>query len=527
MFTMQSKEQNVFQSFLESLKVKHTRVYSNKYFREHPYKYNLFGISKMLSDYGIANKGFKTDNKAVVLQSLETPFIAHAGGDLVVVMRINKDTVHYRWYGKEIKTSLDEFIESWSGVVLLAETNENSIEPNYKENRKKEWSIILQQYGLLAAVGLLAGLCVIHNRIYDNIGWMLVQLVNLFGIYISYLLVQKQLHVHSEYADKLCSLFKQSDCNNVLESKASKLGGVIGWSEIGLGYFISNVIILLLFPSLFSYLAIINIFALPYTLWSVWYQKFRAKQWCPLCLIVQALLWTVFVINLAFASIQLPAFKIEELLVTGIVYFIPPIVINLLVPLLAQANQAEQITQEFNALKTNEDVFAAFLKKQPHYEVDKSTSKILLGNPESGILVTILTNPHCEPCSRMHTRIEKLLQDTNHSICIQYIFSSFNEELKSSAHFLTATYLMHPLEKAKLIYNEWFREGKDRREEFFQQYECTHNELIDNELFRHEEWKETSQLRATPTVLINGYKLPTNYKIEDLKYFTDLNVNIK
>ena len=31
-----------------------------------------------------------------------------------------------------------------------------------------------------------------------------------------------------------------------------------------------------------------------------------------------------------------------------------------------------------------------------------------------------------------------------------------------------------------------------------------------------------TQLRATPTILVNGYQLPENYKIEDLKYFTAL-----
>jgi len=36
-----------------------------------------------------------------------------------------------------------------------------------------------------------------------------------------------------------------------------------------------------------------------------------------------------------------------------------------------------------------------------------------------------------------------------------------------------------------------------------------------------EAWKAKTQLRATPTILVNGYKLPDNYKIEDLRYFTN------
>jgi len=56
MFMFQ-KSHTVFTSFLEALKVKHTSNFSNGYFNEHPHKYNLFGISKMLSDYGIENAG--------------------------------------------------------------------------------------------------------------------------------------------------------------------------------------------------------------------------------------------------------------------------------------------------------------------------------------------------------------------------------------------------------------------------------------------------------------------------------------
>ena len=47
------------------------------------------------------------------------------------------------------------------------------------------------------------------------------------------------------------------------------------------------------------------------------------------------------------------------------------------------------------------------------------------------------------------------------------------------------------------------------------------NPAIEAEFQKHEAWKEKTQLRATPTIVVNGYKLPDNYKIEDLRYFTD------
>jgi hypothetical protein len=60
---MNTLGENILVSFLELLKVKHTKSFSNQYFGEHPHKYNLFGISKMLSDYGVKNGGAKVEDK--------------------------------------------------------------------------------------------------------------------------------------------------------------------------------------------------------------------------------------------------------------------------------------------------------------------------------------------------------------------------------------------------------------------------------------------------------------------------------
>jgi len=48
---------------------------------------------------------------------------------------------------------------------------------------------------------------------------------------------------------------------------------------------------------------------------------------------------------------------------------------------------------------------------------------------------------------------------------------------------------------------------------------------VEKEFQKHEAWKATTKLTATPTILVNGYKLPGNYKIEDLKNFTEFSVN--
>jgi len=557
------KASNTFVTMLDLLGVKHTKMFSNQYFNEHPHKYNLYGLSKMLSDYGIRNVATRIVDKENDLFNIKLPFVAHAGSSFLVVYKVDSDKVHYLWSGKKIVISVLEFIKFWSGIILLAETSPESGEPDYATHRKKDW-LTLAQKSIIALAGILIlGLAYIYNvfpsllgefnsPLRDTgtvLGITSLLIVNLFGIYICYLLVLKQMRIHSRYADKICTLFSKSDCNNVLESDAAKLWGVFGWSEIGLGYFAANIVILLFLPHLIFYLVIINFLTLPYTVWSVWYQKTKARQWCPLCLIVLVLLWLIFIINLIFGYINIPDFSFHYSLfvihcsLISCIYAIPIFTLNLLLPKQSEGNQVEQLRQEINSIKANHEVFKSLLIQQPYYEVSKADSQILFGNPAARFMITILTNPFCNPCAKMHARVEKLLDETKTgetgrgesnlpnnktNICIQYIFSAFNESLEYANRYFTAIYLEKCKESAWRLYSDWFEKGKALQESFFNDLHLNmSNPAIEDEFQKHESWKANTQLRATPTILVNGYKLPDNYKIEDMLYFTEFDVNIK
>ncbi len=422
---------------------------------------------------------------------------------------------------KDLKVNTDDFCKTWSGVALLVETSNLSIEPDYKEHKRNELFLSGQKLLLYFFICLLGILFFIRNNPYD-MGRLLFTAVNLAGIYVGYLLVLKQMHIQGSYADKICSLFRKSDCNDVLESAAAKIGGVLGWIEIGIGYFLTNLFIAIAIPPLLPYVAVINIFALPYSFWSIWYQKVKVKQWCPLCLLVQVLVWIIFLVDAGSGFIRFSDLGITNFLIVGLLYMIPIFSINLLMPKLIESNRTSQIAQELNSIKANEDVFSAMLKQQPHYEVNRESSNILWGNLSGTVLVTILTNPHCNPCAKIHKRINVLLKQTNH-LCVQYIFSSFSKELDDSNKFLMAIYFNRSDLDRKRIYDEWFEGGMFKREGFFERYEVNvKGNMVINEFGKHETWKEQTKLHATPTILVNGYVLPNNYKIEDLRYIKSI-----
>ena len=266
---------------MDLLEVKHTQSFSDRYFNEYPQKYNLFGLSKMLFDYGVNNGATSISDKENDIQEIQTPFIAQFSGDFVAVHKVDPDNVAFLWKDHQHVLPVAKFIEAWTGIVLLAEASEQSGEPDYKNHRKTalidrlKLTAFLSACGLMAVMAYLSGngilpLIITPNQLHHSItGISLLLLVNLAGLYVSWLLLLKQMRVQSQYADKICSLFKQKDCNNVLESEATKLFGLIGWSEIGFGYFLTNVLILLFAPALVTYIALINVLTLPYAFWSV------------------------------------------------------------------------------------------------------------------------------------------------------------------------------------------------------------------------------------------------------------------
>ena len=519
------KKTNPLISILSLLDVRYTNEYTNKYFNEHPYKYNLFGLSKMLTYYGVHNRGIKIPNKEDI-QFLESPFVAHIGNSFVAVESVSNNNVSYYWHNNKLKVSLSDFLSMWTGVVLVVESDITSIEPDYEQHRKEEWINLIPKWLLLSAGIILLGIGFYQNCIYQNLGLILLFILNFIGVYIGYLLVQKQINIHSHISDKICSLFAQGDCNDVLNSPAAKFMGVIGWSEIGLSYFLSNIYILLFAPDFLAYSVFINILVLPYSFWSVWYQKFRAKAWCPMCIIVQILFWALFIVNLLWNFVRMPAFSILSILSIGLIYGVPLLLINLLLPYQVITQRLINVTQQFNSLKMNEKVFVGLLRDQKKYEVDE-VSTIEFGNSDAKNTITVFSNPHCEPCARMHRKIEKLLEDTHNNFRIQYILSSFDNTLDCSCEFFIFINKRYPREERNKIYNEWFDYGKYNKENFFEKYSFDINDkTMSEEYERHLEWKKKTKLRATPTVMFNGYELPAIFfhELDKLVFFTDLEI---
>lgn len=285
----------IFSRFLTELDVPHTQDYSDSRFRSMTFN-SLFGFSHLLKDYGIKNEGLKIDDKSE-LSLMPVPFLAQTkDGIFVIVKDIDKTAgiVKYDSLGVVETIDIDSFQKGWNGIALIAYPDESSREPDFGSHHLTETISRLSKYALALAALVVFAYFFITRGVWEHVSTILLTVFDCVGLYFSYMLLQKSLNIHTAASDRVCGVLEQGGCDTVISLKVSKLFGVFSWSEVGFGYFSVSLITLILFPHLWGPLALCNICCLPYTVWSIWYQKFRAKHWCTLCVGVQSTLWLLF-----------------------------------------------------------------------------------------------------------------------------------------------------------------------------------------------------------------------------------------
>lgn len=287
---------SLFSDFLKALGVRYTSDFSNRQFEKMNFK-SLFGLSRLLSSYGIPNAAFRINNKEEILK-VAVPFIAQKNSSFVIVTDTGNgsDSGRVTWLADKGLRSSDskDFIEDCSGIVLQAYPDATSGEPDYEKHHLLEIARVAKRWILLACAVVLGVFGFITSGLYHHLSTILLFIVDLAGLGVTWLLILKSLKVKSAAADNVCGVLQKHGCDHVLEDKASSFFGLFSWSEVGFAYFSVSIATLLIFPQLTGTLALINACCLPFTVWSIWYQKFRIHTWCTLCVITQSLLWCQF-----------------------------------------------------------------------------------------------------------------------------------------------------------------------------------------------------------------------------------------
>jgi hypothetical protein len=285
---------DTFTILLKQLKVPVTTSSALEYLETHPEEGSMLAYSDALDHFRIENAAFKI--KQQDLNSLPTPFIVFSnlhGGTFSVVKNLTENTIE--WFDTQkgwVIDKLEVFTKTWSGVVLIAETDEKSGEKNYSMKRRNEFFRIIRiPIAVLIIVVIFIYFIIQAPFVSTNIYILLG--IKTLGMVISTFLFVKSINNSNSFFDKLCNSGSKISCQSILDSPAAKITTWLTWSDAGFIYFYGSFLGLVLslwkINSLNTYFTIQLVFSgvsLLFSIFSLYFQGIKAKMWCTLCLSV-------------------------------------------------------------------------------------------------------------------------------------------------------------------------------------------------------------------------------------------------
>ena len=511
---------NAITTLTRLLKVLGTKVTARtarRTLEEHPEFPALSSLSDALDRWRVANAAFRLGT-VEQLRELPLPFLVHQdqqGGWFRLITRIEGDKLSYWDSDKGTgQQSLGDFERIWSGVVLVAETNDDSGEADYASENQKERLEALRQpaiYTLGGLILILALSMLLPSLTLLQGSWLLTKTL---GLALSIALLAKQFGNHNLFIDRLCRVGAKSSCQSLLDSPAAKLWGWLSWTEIGTLYFAGSLCIALLGPNpLLGWLALS---ALPYTLFSVYYQARVAHIWCPLCLGVQVVLLAEGALSIAGPLLPVSLLHASYI---AIGFALPALGWLLLKPALTAAQTQRQDYQSLAAFKRNPLIFSTLLKEQElMLPLPSHLRPLWLGQPDAAHGLTIVTNPYCGPCGQKHKELEALLRQSP-AIAVRLIFlaseTSDDKVTRLAQHLLALDPTVAPS-----ALTAWFGQSQPDYETWAKQFRLPANQE-DNArqmAIEHGRWCWNAGITSTPTVFVDGYRFPDLYRLEDVTW---------
>jgi len=491
-------------ALLRALQMPVSKDYLRLRLESHPDFPSLVAIQDTLEELQISAYACHGSRQELVDEN--RPFIAHLwsdGGD-----------IRYFSSVQDAEARVKNFATEWSGNVVFAEPAKQFGNPEHTRMLKKEKR---QHFFRTAAAAVLVAGVLAIAVLSGSPAQIITTLSCLAGLYFSILIAQKEMGIQNNISDKICSMAGHSRCESVLFSKGAKLLDWLSWGDIGLVYFLGALLYNAALqaggqPAVWWYY--LSVAGALFPLYSVYYQWKVVKQWCMLCIgVVAALL-----VNGAVAISSLPVFSAVAVVQQGIIF----IGITMLVMFAWQWIKGAYTASLFSleneiratAMKRNPEIFNAMLEKQEQSESNQPLQEdtIQFGNPHAPVQLVIACNPYCGPCAQAHHAIESLVEKYPGKLKVAIRFALQTTDERESRTAAAGHIIRAARKDAFAAIRDWY---KVMRMDQYQHHLTDDSNPVTTEIERHIAWSREAGIKATPTLFVNGRKLPELYNWAD------------
>lgn len=468
---------------------------------------SMRGISDALDSLHINNAVYQLPKE--YLEKLEAPCIViinDSDSPFCLVEKIEETYITLS-HSQRLRVSKQQFLQKWTGSVLVGEVTENTIQE--KNCKLKDTAMWIQRHQLLLA-GIITILLILYSTSRNYSAGMSLYLLTLcIGVLISSAILYKET-VNSRFLHRFCHIGKTIDCNEVLHSKGSHIIGM-GLGELSLLYFSVLLLFTLICPYEFYCINVIcSIIALGFTFYSVIYQLFIIRKGCMLCMLINLTTWSSCIILYILQGQFNREFSLSTMFSFIAIACICLVVWLQIRALLKIKEEGKQLKVQFSNL-LNPDSFQKLLFAETQIGAMVNKEIALHNQISSTTQLMIVTNPNCKNCAKMHSHIKEIASNVSISlILLTFPKDGIGEKV---AKTIIATYRTDGWEQAIAALEEW---NKNHNTKEIDKYAIT---VEEQRIWKQQQiYCSQQHISQTPSIIVDGYYVPEFYQLKELKY---------
>lgn len=504
--------------FLKYQRIPISQEYLETLIQSHPDYPSLVSVGDTLEQLGISYNAWKTTGEE--LYDIDFPY-------LLIISTGDAETIMIK--GKDDLIKYSSKIASSQMVILQISRNDLKLDKRNSEIVRKER---VKKTGKIFLLFAASALSLLPVYLHFDIANFLLLITSLVGIVVGFVLVAKDVGIRYDLIESFCTSGKDNDCDRVLNSNESILLNGINLSDMVITYFIFQFICVLFQSylldfriSVFGILFGASVLSIPIVLISLYYQYAKIKTWCVICLFVSSLL---LIQNLIFFLLTTASFSDLSLfsIALSLILFVCVAIVNLLTKDFFKVNT--RIKNELvisKRVKNSINVFGNLLYQQQRIDYSIQSNEIVLGNRNATIRFIVASNMYCSPCKEQHKYLSRLvaLHPSKIGVFVRILPSSVVDDDNAT---VTQYFIQCWREKAFMSQSEsvktdelltsWYNTIDFAR--FKRLYPISGRIDLESKKLEnyYNQWIRESKIVQTPTVFINGFKMPKYYNLEDL-----------
>jgi len=511
-------ESQVFIDYLELENIKLDQKEFDFQIETHPNFPSLLAFHDALNFFKVPNIAVRIPNKD--LSQLPVHFIAQvqgpSGSELALVEKKEDDIEVTFAEKKKFTLSTNDFKNTWSGIVLVAESDDHMV----KSKSKKDVGFLV-----FSAISVL-------TMLFVSIPIAIFSAFIFAGIFFAKEAISQELSIDTNFSSKFCNISAQSDFSTVIKSDSFKLFGNIGLSDFSILYFSGQLLaflVLLLTQAevdFFLFTLFGSLLIVPVTLASIYYQWRIAKKWRVVCLAIISILYLQSgfsfwyyqsnELSFDFNTASLGLYLVSFLLVT--------IAWLSIKPFLNRFFELKDDHKKLFTFKRNYSMFKSELLSQKKTDYTSLPAHFIVGNPDAPLKLSIVTNPFCKYCKEAHFELDDLLKRHPDQLCLTVLFL-FDLEVPSNdssaeLHYRLADIYMNEGDRTFMgALGDWFA-NKDY-EAWSKKYGKFHGDkdVISNIFITQRNSHKENEVLFTPTITPGNYRYPQAYEKGDIPLF--------